>query len=53
MRHKENRLLDKAEQGGKERGTYGESNMETYITIRKTDSQREFAIGLRELTPRL
>ena len=28
---------------------YGESNMETYITICKTDSQREFAVWLRTL----
>ena len=28
---------------------YGESNMETYITIYKIDSQREFAVCLREL----
>ena len=28
---------------------YGESNMETYITIRKTDSQQEFALCLRKL----
>ena len=28
---------------------YGESNMETYITICKTDSQWEFAVWLREL----
>ena len=28
---------------------YGESNMETYITICKTDSQREFAEYLRDL----
>ena len=28
---------------------YTESNMETYITICKTDSQREFAVCLREL----
>ena len=28
---------------------YGESNMETYITICKTDSQWEFAVCLREL----
>ena len=27
----------------------GESNMETYITICKLDSQREFAVRLREL----
>ena len=28
---------------------YGESNMETYNTICKTDSQREFAVQLRKL----
>ena len=28
---------------------YGESNMETYITICKIDSQREFAEWLRKL----
>ena len=28
---------------------YGESNMETYITICKIDSQWEFAVCLREL----
>ena len=28
---------------------YGESNMETYIIIRKIDSQWEFAVHLREL----
>ena len=28
---------------------YRKSNMETYITICKTDSQREFAVCLREL----
>ena len=28
---------------------YGESNMETYITICKIDSQREFAVCLRKL----
>ena len=28
---------------------YGKSNMETYITICKIDSQREFALCLREL----
>ena len=32
---------------------YGESNMETYITICKTDSQWEFAVCLRELKPGL
>ena len=28
---------------------YGESNMETYITICKRDSQQEFALWLRKL----
>ena len=28
---------------------YGESPMETYITVYKTDSQWEFAVWLREL----
>ena len=28
---------------------YGKSNMETYITICKIDSQREFAVCLRKL----
>ena len=28
---------------------YGESNMETYITICKIDSQRDFALWLRKL----
>ena len=28
---------------------YGKSSMETYITICKIDSQREFAIWLRKL----
>ena len=28
---------------------YGESNMETYIAICKTDSQWEFAVWLRKL----
>ena len=28
---------------------YGESNMETYITMWKIDSQREFAVWLRKL----
>ena len=29
---------------------YGKSNMETYITICKIDSQQEFAVWLRKLT---
>ena len=28
---------------------YGKSNVETYITIYKIDSQREFAVWLRKL----
>ena len=28
---------------------YGKSNMETYITICKTDSQRAFSVWLRKL----
>ena len=28
---------------------YGKSNMETYITVCKTDSQREFVVWLRKL----
>ena len=28
---------------------YGESNVETYITVCKIDSQRESAVGLRKL----
>ena len=31
----------------------GESNMETYITLCKIDSQREFAIWLRKLKQEL
>ena len=34
---------------GKEGEMYGESNMETYITMCKIDSRREFAVCLREL----
>ena len=35
---------------GEERiGRYGESNMETYVTICKIDSQGEFAVWLRKL----
>ena len=36
------------ERGG-EGEMYGESNMETYITIHKIDSQWEFAVCLRKL----
>ena len=34
---------------GREGETYGKSNMETHITIRKIDSQRELAVWLRKL----
>ena len=34
---------------GREGEKYGKSNMETYITICKTDSQWEFAVCLRKL----
>ena len=47
----ENRLMDMA-WGGREEGEgkmYGQSNMVTYITICKIDSQWEFAVWLREL----
>ena len=33
---------------GREAEMYGESNMETYITICEIDSQWEFAVCLRE-----
>ena len=34
---------------GGEGEMYGKSNMETYITICKIDTQWEFAVGLRKL----
>ena len=40
------------ERGG-EAEMYGESNMETYITICKRDGQRKFGIWLRKLNQRL
>ena len=36
------------ERGGQDE-MYGKSNMETYITICKTDSQQEFAVWTRKL----
>ena len=42
-----NRLTDM--ERGEERVSCGKSNMETYITVCKIDSQREFAVWLREL----
>ena len=45
--------MKKQTYGNGERGgegeMYGKSNMETYITIYKIDSQQEFAIWLRKL----
>ena len=35
--------------GGGEGEMYGDSNMETYITICKRDSQWEFAVWLKKL----
>ena len=43
----ENRLMDMGR--GEERVMYGKSNVETYITICKIDSQQEFAVQLRKL----
>ena len=37
------------EKRGREGEMYGKSNLETYITICKMDSQQEFAIWLRKL----
>ena len=42
----ENRLMD---MGRGEDEMYGKSNMETYITICKIDSQQEFAVWLSKL----
>ena len=46
-RHK-NKLYGHGERGG-EGEMYGNSNMETYITICKIDSQQEFTVWLRKL----
>ena len=45
--NEENRLIDTEKRGG-EGEMYGESNMETYITMCKIDSQGKFAIWLRK-----
>ena len=45
-RHRE-QTYGHGERGG-EGKMYGKSNMETYITICKIDSQREFAVCLRK-----
>ena len=47
-----NRHREKTYGHGERRGEgemYGKSNMETYITMCKIDSQREFAVWLRKL----
>ena len=46
-RHRE-QIYGHGERGG-EGEMYGKSNMETYITICKIDSQQEFALWLRKL----
>ena len=46
-RHRE-QTYGHGDRGG-EGEMYGKSNMETYITICKTDSQDEFAVCLRKL----
>ena len=46
--NKENRLINTEKRGG-EGEMYGESNMETYITICKIDNQWEFAVWPRKL----
>ena len=42
----EKSLMDMGRRGG-EGEMYGKSNMETYISICKIDSQQEFAVGSR------
>ena len=44
----ENRLMDMGQRGREERWDAWKSNMESYITICKIDSQWEFAVFLRE-----
>ena len=46
-RHRE-QTYGPGERGG-EGEMYGESNVETYITVYKIDSQQEFAVHLRKL----
>ena len=45
----ENRPMDTGRGEEGEGEMYGKSNMETYITIGKIDSQQEFVIWLRKL----
>ena len=48
-RHRHAEQTDGHGERGGEGEMYGKSNMETYITICKTDSQREFAVWLGKL----
>ena len=41
--------MGRVEERGGEGEMYGKINMETYITICKIDSQREFAVWFRKL----
>ena len=50
-RHRE-QTYGHGERGG-EGEMYGKSNMKTYITMCKRDSQQEFAVWLRKLKQRL
>ena len=45
----ENRIMDTAGGEEGEGELYGESNMETYITICKIESQQEFAVWFSKL----
>ena len=45
----ENRLVDRVEEG--ENGMDWESSIETYVTLCKIDSQREFVLWCRDLKP--
>ena len=48
LRNRHNKYYGHGERGG-EGEMYGKSNMETYITICKIESQRGFAVWLRKL----
>ena len=50
-RHREQNFLPWGQGEEGEAEMYEESNMETYITICKIDSQWEFAVSLGELKP--
>ena len=46
---KQTQRIDLWTRGGGEEEIYGKSNMETYITICKIDSQQEFALWLGKI----